>query len=50
VYSDKDGDGNVDFGEFLQWWREYALENEFIKFDVDGSGELDTEELKALVN
>ena len=47
---DKDGDGTVDFGEFLDWWREYALENEFGKFDTDCSGELSPEEFQALLN
>ena len=36
---DKDGDGMINYGEFLTWWREYAMEQVFLKFDTDGTVE-----------
>jgi len=46
---DVDNSGSISFSEFLDWWRDYALNQAFIKFDKDGSGELNDEELKGLL-
>jgi len=46
---DVDGSGSISFAEFLDWWRDYALNQKFTKFDSDGSGELNQEELQGLL-
>jgi Ca2+-binding EF-hand superfamily protein len=43
---DKDGDGNIDASEFLSWWREHAMQQVFLKFDADNSGELSKDEFQ----
>ena len=42
---DEDGDGNVDFKEFTEW---YKMRRCFEKIDVSGDGNLDHEEIKRL--
>jgi calmodulin len=62
---DADGSGGVDYDEFAKWWRkvtsnetmmlhkepaeEEYYRNMFDQFDEDGSGELDAEEVRALM-
>merc|ERR1711865_495641 len=46
---DTDGSGGINFTEFVDWWRDFALNQVFTKFDSDGSGELSPIELKELL-
>ena len=47
---DQDRTGQVEFGEFISWWVDYALSNMFTRFDTDGSGKLDESELRQLLH
>jgi hypothetical protein len=54
---DKDGEGSVSRKEFRQWWPTIGydvppdpLNDLFDEFDVDGSGEIDTEEFTTAFN
>ncbi|GMT33960.1 hypothetical protein PFISCL1PPCAC_25257, partial [Pristionchus fissidentatus] len=48
--ADKNGDGKIDFGEFLHVNQQYVnkMVKEFAKMDYDGSDSLDMEEFTAL--
>eukprot|EP00322_Chrysochromulina_rotalis_P002290 CAMPEP_0115871822 /NCGR_PEP_ID=MMETSP0287-20121206/23090_1 /TAXON_ID=412157 /ORGANISM="Chrysochromulina rotalis, Strain UIO044" /LENGTH=310 /DNA_ID=CAMNT_0003326687 /DNA_START=11 /DNA_END=943 /DNA_ORIENTATION=- len=55
--ADTDGSGDIDFDEFVAYWKSVATNSEFDeasdmfgRFDKDRSGELDKEEFLALLN
>jgi len=44
-----DGDGVIEFHEFLKWWKRFDVRQIFEQYDEDGSGVLDFTELFNLV-
>ena len=46
---DPNGDGEISFAEFLEWWSVFDIRETFTKYDADASGTVSYEELANLV-
>jgi Ca2+-binding EF-hand superfamily protein len=46
---DADKSGEVDFCEFMPWWREYSIRKIFLLYDRDGDGTISRAEIHPLL-